>query len=220
MIYKSGDAATLAGLSQVRLNQLFQRSAASGGIPLGNLHSPSGAQRLYDHIEISILSLAASVADGPSEIAGPPMRDLIVQLDQLSDVIEDLFVPEVSESWSVEELASAELTAKKHADRALREERAKFWTDRGADQWVAIVVARYTVQAGAELEGQLGILPKLHGSLLKLGAEMAGIERKLRDDPYAALHHVFLFNLHTVVDEVARRAEQHGIAFPARREKY
>jgi len=204
MIYKSGDAATLAGLSQVRLNQLFLRSAASGGIPLGNLRSPSGQQRQYDHIEISILSLAASVADGPSEIAGPPMRDLIVELDQVRDVIEDLFSAEVSE----------------HADLALREERAKFWTDRGADQWLAIVVARYTRQGGAELAGQLTLYRKLHGSLLQLGAEMAAIERKLHDDPYATLHHVFLFNLHAVVEEVARRAEKHRIAFPARSQKH
>ncbi|MBM3655016.1 MAG: hypothetical protein FJX06_19845 [Alphaproteobacteria bacterium] len=148
------------------------------------------------------------------------MRDLIVELDQVRDVIEDLFSAEVSEHWSVEELASAELTAKKYAERTRREERSQFWTDRGADQWLALVVARFTRQGGAELAGQLTLYWKLHGSLLQLGAQMAAIERKLHDDPYAKLHHVFLFNLHAVVEEVARRAEQHGIAFPARRQKY
>lgn len=220
MIYQSGEAAALAGLSQVRLNQLFARSAASGGIPLGNLHSPSGVHRRYDHIDVAMLALAVAVADGAPEIAGPPMRDLIAQLDQVRDVIADLFVPEVSEHWSAEELASAELTAKKHADRIRREERAHFWTDRRADQWIGFVVARYTVDAGDELAGQLTLFPRLQGSLLQIGAELSATEAKLRADPCAVLHHVFLFNLHAVVEEVARRAEEHDISFPARRERH
>ncbi len=217
MNYSSGDAAKIAGLSQVRINQLFARSAASGGIPLGNLRSPAGAHRRYDHIECVILSLACAVFDGTGDLAGPPMRDTITAIDDVRDVIEDMFVPEAWETGAREAQDSSDAVDKWRAEVRTLQERSRFWTDRGSDLWLALVVARYD---SGELAGGLSIFWKKHGSILQLGASLAEEEARLRQDPYARLHHVFTFNLHAVVEDVARRAEANGLKFPPRRVHY